>query len=228
MIICVKNSTRIFSDSKISGLITWSLSRNKRQIETHKKVQHQVYCYVWSTKRFRLDTEPFEHSIYGYGGLLVWIVCQANAIRNTDKNLIQTLHQTWYGIIYEYWQIPLKFSNCCKYELTSFDGPFCCSTGIFRYQAKMIMNDFNCCKRNNIVITKSRVKPQPNTFRNEKTATCHIWSLVRSVFSSVKTKRVYPCWIFKKHTWNRWKSFDDELNGIATTKGESHIYNARI
>lgn len=159
MIICVKNSTRIFSDSMISGWIIWSLSRNNRQIETHKKVQHQVYCYVWSTKWFRLDTEPFEHSIYGYGDLLVGIVRQVNAIWNTDKNMIQTLHQIRYGIIYEYWQIPLKFSNCCKYELSSFDGPFCCSTGIFRYQAKMIMSNFDCCKRNNIVITKSRVNP---------------------------------------------------------------------
>lgn len=99
---------------------------------------------------------------------MVGIVRQVNAIWNTDKNMIQTLHQIRYGIIYEYWQIPLKFSNCCKYELTSFDGPFCCSTGIFRYQAKMIMSDFDCCKRNNIVITKSRVKPQPNTSRDEK------------------------------------------------------------
>lgn len=213
----------------ISGWIIWSLSRNNRQIETHKKVQHQVYCYVWSTKWFRLDTEPFEHSIYGYGDLLVGIVRQVNAIWNTDKNMIQTLHQIRYGIIYEYWQIPLKFSNCCKYELSSFDGPFCCSTGIFRYQAKMIMSNFDCCKRNNIVITKSRVNPNQTHPAIKKTATCHIWSLFRSVFSSVKTKRVYPqCWIFKKHTWNRWKSFDDELDGIATTKGESHIYNARI
>lgn len=184
----------------ISGWIIWSLSRNNRQIETHKKVQHQVYCYVWSTKWFRLDTEPFEHSIYGYGDLLVGIVRQVNAIWNTDKNMIQTLHQIRYGIIYEYWQIPLKFSNCCKYELSSFDGPFCCSTGIFRYQAKMIMSNFDCCKRNNIVITKSRVNPNQThpaikkrllvTFDLFSVQCSHRWKQKESTHSAESSKNI--------------------------------------
>lgn len=33
---------------------------------------------------------------------MVGIVRQVNAIWNTDKNMIQTLHQIRYGIIYEY------------------------------------------------------------------------------------------------------------------------------